>query len=178
MSGKPDIKPLSREGIAGTWLRYQPADKHFSVLAPSDGVEISYPVLNGEGKNMDLRYLIGNSGRTLYFVMWTKGPNGNSTDASTATEALNGMLSGINRTTERAGFIVTATPGGNVKLSGYSGRQYALSGGQATGVLRILSKQIGDQREVFMLCVMGGADAEESGNEFLNSLKINRSQSQ
>jgi len=178
ISGKPDIRPLSREGVAGRWLKYQPADRHFSILAPSDGVEITYPVLDGQGRSLDIHYVIGNRGKTLYFVMWTKGPNGNSTDTSTTADAVKGMLNGINRTTEQAGFVVTATPGRSLRLTGYVGRQYSLNGGPGTAVVRILSKQIGDEREVFMLCVLNDPESEASGGEFLNSFKISQNQSQ
>jgi endonuclease YncB( thermonuclease family) len=178
IAGKPDIRPISLEGSPGRWLRYQPADRHFSILAPSDGLEITYPVLDSQGKAVEFHYVIGNDGRTLYFVMWTKGPNGSSTDVSAAADAVNGMLSGINRTTERAGFVLTATPGRNLRLTGYAGRQYTLTGGPATGVVRILSKQIGDEREVFMLCVLNGPEGEASGDEFLNSFKIRQNQPQ
>jgi hypothetical protein len=177
ISGKPDIKPISSDGSPGRWLRYQPADRHFSVLAPSDGIEVTYPVLDGQGKSLDIHYVIGNGGRSLYFVMWTKGPNGNSTDATTADEAVNGMLNGINRTTTRAGFVMTAAPGRVLTLSGYSGRQYSLSGGPARGEVRILSKQIGDEREVFLLCVLSGSENEGSGDEFFNSFKISTNRS-
>jgi endonuclease YncB( thermonuclease family) len=176
IAGKPGVRPISSEGSSGRWLKYQPADRHFSILAPSDALEITYPVLDGQGKTLDLHYLIGNSGGTLYFLMWTKGPNGSSTDVSTAADAVKGLVSGINRTTERAGFIVTATPGRNLRLSGYAGQQYTLSGGPATGVFRILSKQIGDERELFVLCVLNGTESETSGDEFLNSFKISQNQ--
>jgi endonuclease YncB( thermonuclease family) len=176
ISGKPDIKPISREGVSGRWLRYQPADGHFSILAPSDGVEITYPVLYGQGKNIDLHYVIGYSDKSLYFVMWTKGPNGSSTDVSAAADAVKGMLSELNRTTERAGFIFRAVPDRSLKLSGYAGRQYMLSGGRATGVVRVLSRQVGDEREVFMLFVLNGPESEASGDEFLNSFKISQKQ--
>lgn len=171
-AGKPDIKRISPDGSAGHWLKYQSADHHFSILAPSDAVEITYPILDGQGKLMDLRYVIGTSNRTLYFVMWTKGPNGNSTDASTSAEAASALVAGINHSLERANFALTITPGRNLKLQDYSGRQYSLSGGPATGLVRVLSKQIGSEREVFVLCVVNGPEAQASGEEFLNSLKI------
>jgi endonuclease YncB( thermonuclease family) len=178
IAGKPEIKPISAQGAAGRWLRYQPADRHFSILAPSDGLEITYPVLNGQGKKLDLHYVVGKSGRSLYFVMWTKGENGSSTDVSTAEDSVKGMLSGINRTAERTGVIVTATPGRSLRMSDYTGREYTLSGGPATGVVRILSRQTGNEREVFMLCVLNGPESEGSGDEFLNSFKINQNQPQ
>lgn len=174
IAGRPNIKPISSGGTAGRWLRFQPADGHFSVMAPKDGLEITYPVVDGQGKIVEIHYVIGNSDKTLYFVMWTKGPNGSSTDVSTAADSVKGLLVGINRNSERAGFVLTATPGGTLRLAGYAGRQFSLSGGPATGVIRILSKQIGDEREIFMLCVLGGPEGEASGAEFLNSFKISQ----
>jgi endonuclease YncB( thermonuclease family) len=172
IAGKPDVKPLFADGAPGRWLKYQPTDKHFSILAPSDGVEITFPVLDNLGKAIDLHYVIGHNGATLYFLIWTKGANGNSTDATTADYAIKGLLTGVNRTSGQSGLFVTATPGGELKLAGYAGREYTLDAGPASGVVRVLSKQIGDEREMFLLCVMHPADSETSGADFLNSFKI------
>ena len=172
VAGKPDLKPLSAAGVPGRWLRYQPADKHFSILVPSDGVEITVPVLDGLGKTMDLHYIIGGVGTSFYYLLWTKGPNGNSTDASAAADAIKGMLEGINRSTGDSGPFVTAKPSGSLNVAGYVGRQYAMDAGLATGTVRILSKQIGDERELFFLCELNAVGAEASGPDFLNSFKI------
>ena len=64
--GKPDIRPLSREGVAGRWLTYRPADRHFSVLAPSDGIEMSQQVLAPQGKTVDKHDILGSSDSTIY----------------------------------------------------------------------------------------------------------------
>jgi hypothetical protein len=173
IAGKPDIRPLSSNPSPGHWLRYQPADRHFSVLAPSDGLEVTYPVLDGQGKTMDLHYVIGNNDKNFYFLTWAKGPNANSTDASAATDAINGLLSGINRANaRRGGIVVTATPGRSLRLNSYAGRQYELNVGPVSGVVRVLTKQIGEEREVFLLCALSVPDAEAAGDEFLNSFKI------
>ncbi|MGH9927791.1 MAG: thermonuclease family protein [Pyrinomonadaceae bacterium] len=173
LAGKPDIKPLSSAGAPGRWLRYQPADKHFSVLVPSDGFEITYPALDGQGKMTDFHYVAGNSDKAVYFVMWTKGPNGNSTDDSAAADAIKGLLGGLNRGNERSsGLAVSATPGRSLRLTGYAGREYALEIGPVSGVIRVLSKQTGDEREVLLLCVMSAVDSEISGADFFNSFKI------
>lgn len=174
VAGKPDVKQLSSSGAPGRWLRYQSADKHFSILAPSDGVEITVPVLDGLGKSMDLHYIIGGVGTSFYYLLWTKGPNGNSTDASTAADTIKGMLSGINRSTPQSGFEVTATPAGILNVAGYAGRQYTLDAGLATGTVRILSKQIGDERELFLLCELNAVGSGPSGPDFLNSFKIGK----
>ncbi|HEV7682369.1 MAG TPA: thermonuclease family protein [Pyrinomonadaceae bacterium] len=174
IAGRPVVKPISADGASGRWLRYQPADKRFSILAPSDGVEITVPVLDGEGKSMDLHYLVGGVGPNFYYLLWTKGPNGNSTDATTAAEAMKAMLEGINRSTAQSHIQVTATPEGVLNINGYGGRQYSLDAGVATGTVRIVSKQLGDERELFLLCEVNAVGAEPANADFLNSFKIGR----
>lgn len=175
LGGKPDVRQLSTDGVQGRWLRYQPADRHFSVLAPSDGVEVSYKVLAPQGQLMDVHYVIGVnvSSKTIYLLSWAKGPNGISTDASAAGDAVKGFLTEVNRVRERYGeILVTATPARSLRLAGYEGREYALATGSASGVIRVLSKQIGDEREVFLLGVLTTPGTLASGDEFLNSFKI------
>jgi endonuclease YncB( thermonuclease family) len=172
VAGKPEIKSLSTNGVAGRWLRFQPADKHFSILAPSDAVEITVPIIDGRGLSTDLHFIVGGVGSSFYYLLWTKAANGNSTDASTIDDAIAGMLEGINRATKSAGILVTAAPDRPLKLSGYTGRQYTLDAGPASGIVRILTKQIGDEREVFLLCELSPIGTEGNGVDFLNSLKI------
>lgn len=174
VAGRPDVRQLSADGASGRWLRYQPADKRFSILAPSDGVEITVPILDGQGKSMDLHYILGSAGASFYYVLWTKGPNGNSTDATTAAEAMKGMLEGINRSIAQSNLLVTATPEGILNINGYGGRQYTLDAGVATGIVRIVSKQVGDERELFLLCELNAVGSEPSNVDFLNSFKIGR----
>lgn len=173
VAGKPEIRQLSSDGAPGSWLRYQPADKHFSILMPSDGLEITVPVLDGQGQTMDLHYLSGNSGATVFFVIWGKGPNGASTDDSAAADAIKGIVDGFNRATAQGGGVaVSAEPGRSLKLVGYGGRQYTLNIGAVSGVVRVLSKQTGNERELFMLCVMSAVEGEPSGADFFNSFKV------
>jgi endonuclease YncB( thermonuclease family) len=174
VAGRPDVRRLSADGVSGRWLRYQPADKHFSILAPSDGVEITVPILDAQGKAMDLHYILGSAGTSFYYVLWTKGANGNSTDATAAADTMKGMLEGINRTTAQSGLSVTATPSGNLNVAGYAGRQYTLDAGVAMGTVRIISRQIGDERELFLLCELSAVGSEPSETDFLNSFKIGR----
>jgi micrococcal nuclease len=179
MAGQPTVKRISPDSAPGEWVRYQPASRHFSILAPSDGVELSYPVLDGQTNVVELHYVIGNNDGNLYVLMWAKGSNDNATDASAAADTVKGLVGGINRSIERAGqgFVVTANPVRDLTLSGYAGRQYKLSGGPASGSIRVFSKQNGDQRELFMLCVLNGP-ARSSGDQFLNSFRITQNHPQ
>ena len=74
--------------------------------------------------------------------------------------------------------IAVAAPDKNQSFAGISrqhlaaGRQYVMDAGLATGTVRILSKQIGDERELFFLCELNAVGTEASGPDFLNSFKI------
>jgi hypothetical protein len=173
VAGKPEVKPLSSDGKPGSWIRYQPADKHFSILVPSDGLEITTPVLNSLGRTTEVHYISGHSGTTAYFVIWGNGPNGTSNDDSAADDRIKGITKAFNQAAERGGGIsVSATPGRSLKLSGYSGRQFTLNIGPVCGVVRVLSKSIGDDRELFLLGEMSAANAEPSSDDFFNSFKV------
>ena len=99
-------------------------------------------------------------------------PNGISTDDSAPDDAIKGILNGFNQATANSGgFAVAATPGRSLKVTGYTGRQYALDLGPVSGVVRVLSKQIGDERELFFLCAMSAVDNESLGSDFFDSFK-------
>jgi len=173
VAGKPEVKPLSSDGKPGSWMRYQPVDKHFSILVPSDGLEITTSVLNSLGQTTDLHYVSGNSGTSVYFVVWGKGPNGTSSDDSAADDTIKGIIKGLNQAAERgSGISVSATPGRSLKLSGYTGRQFTLNIGPVSGRVRVLSKLIGDDRELFLLGEMSAANADPSSDDFFNSFKV------
>jgi endonuclease YncB( thermonuclease family) len=174
LAGNPDSRRVSVGGAAGQWMTYQPADRHFSVLIPSDAYEITSPIVDAQGKVVKVSYVVGSSSRVMYFVMWAKGPKNQYTDASMADDAMKNLLAGMNRAAERAGVTLAATPGRNLSLSGYAGKEYKVTGGPAKGVIRVLSKQIGSEREMFMLFVLIPPESEVSGNEFLDSLKISQ----
>jgi endonuclease YncB( thermonuclease family) len=177
IAGQPTFKRISPDGAPGEWVRYQPEGRHFSILAPSDGVELSYPVLDGQTKVVELHYVIGDKDGNLYVMMWARGSNDNATDASAAADTIKGLVAGINRSIERTGqgFVVTANRVRDLTLSGYTGKQYKLSGGPASGAVRVFTKQLGDQRELFMLCVLNGPAGDSSDDQFLNSFKISQS---
>jgi endonuclease YncB( thermonuclease family) len=175
MANKPEVRRLSADGEQGGWLRYQPADRHFSILAPSDGVEVTSQVLGPQGQLQETHYVVGvnMSRRTIYFLICSKGSTGTSTDASAASDAINGLVGGMNSAAQQHGEApAIVTPGRNISVNGYTGRQYSLTTNAGSGVLRVLSKQIGAEREVFMLGVLIPPGSPSSGDEFLNSFRV------
>jgi len=174
IAGQPTVRQLFVDGTPGRWRRFESAAKDFSILAPGDGTEAVYSVLDDHGKAVELRYIMGVSDQALFILLSTKGPDNNANDASVAAEAVKGLLMGINgRRRPEQGPGIEAIPGRVVKQGGYTGRQYSLSGGPGLGIVRVLSKRIGDQRKLFVLCVLNGPSGESQGTEFFNSLRIN-----
>lgn len=172
MGGNSEGRPLFADASPGSWHTYQPADRHFSILAPGNAIEFDGPILDDSGQTRNLHSVIGKSDGNLYILVWTKGPNGTATDESAAADIAKGLMAGFESASERTGIHATMTPGRNLKLNGYSGRRYVLTAGPVSGELRVLSKQVGDTREVFMLYVLNGPNSETTDAEFFNSFKI------
>jgi len=82
IAGQPTFRPLFADGAPGSWQRFESAGKDFSILAPGDGTEAIYSVLDDHGNAVEFRYVIGRSDETLFFLLSTKGPNNNYDDAS------------------------------------------------------------------------------------------------
>jgi micrococcal nuclease len=173
LAGNPILRRIATNGAPGRWTRFESGKHHFSVLFPSDGVEITYAVLDARGKAADAQYLVGGDYGTMYLLMSIAGDNASATDASVATDTVEGFVAGINRRIQQTGFQVNTKPSREVSINGFAGRQFVLHSELFSGTVRVVSKQVGDQREVFMLCVLNAPGTEPSGAQFLNSFKIN-----
>ena len=118
-------------------------------------------------------YLVGTVKQTLYGLLSTVAPNDQYTDAAVATEAVEGLLHGFNggNRGERP-FAIEAEGVREIQQTGYVGRQYRLRGGPISGLVRVLSKRIGDQRKLFVLFVLNGPAGDSDGSEFIGSFRI------
>jgi len=173
IAGSPIIKPIAPKSAPGEWISFQPSSRRFSVRVPGNSFEYEYPVLDSDKKIVNINYVIGSDEGSFYVVMWTRGANEGHTDATIAAETVRGLLDGINRNLEQMGqgLRATAGPGRDMKLGELSGKQYKLSLGSLSAVVRVFSKQVADQREVFMVGAFAGPGSEPS-IQFLNSLKV------
>lgn len=174
ISGQPNVKPITANGTPGRWTRFDSASDHFSVLFPSDGVEATSSVLDAQGNATPVHYLSGSNAQSVYLLMSSRVANGKYTDSSVADDTARGFVSGLNHGFERSGLNITVTikPQRDLRLSGHLGRQYILSSESFCGVVRVFSKQVGDQREVFMLIVLTRPGSESLGDQFLNSFRL------
>ncbi len=174
IAGLPNFKPITANGTPGRWTRFESVTEHFSVLFPSDGLEATYTALDGAGKMVPFHYLAGHSEQTGYMLLSTRGSNAGHTDASAADEAVHEFIGGFNNGIKISGSneSVTAKPIRDIRLSSYAGKQYTLNSRNLSGVIRVFSRRVGDERELIMLIVLNSPGSESSANQFLNSFKI------
>jgi endonuclease YncB( thermonuclease family) len=176
-AGRPELKPVAPNSPPGEWVRFEPDDRQFSVLIPAGGIEENSPVIDSQARIVHIHTVVGEKDGTSYLVLWTKSSNDNATDASAAESVAKGFTDSFNRSLQSSGldYVITAKPTGDVRLGGYAGKQYRISGGPVFATVRVLSKQIGDQREGFVLLVVSRVGS--SGQEFLNSFRIRKTSS-
>lgn len=175
IAGNPTSRQIAPQSAPGEWVSYQPTSRRFLVRVPGNSYEYAYPVLDSDKKIVNINYLTGSDEGSLYVVMWTQGANDGQTDASISADTVRGLLEGINRNLERMGQSLRATagPGRDIKLGDLSGKQYKLSLGSLAAMVRVFTKQLGDQREVFMVGAFAGPGSEPSV-QFLNSFKFSK----
>ena len=175
IAGNPTSRQIAPQSGPGDWVSYQPLSKRFLVRVPGNSYEYEYPVLDSDKKIVNINYVTGSDEASLYVVMWTQGANDGQTDAAISADTIRGLLEGINRNLDRMGqgLRATAGPGRDIKLGDLSGKQYKLSLGSLSALVRVFTKQIADQREVFMVGAFAGPGSEPS-IQFLNSFKVSK----
>jgi micrococcal nuclease len=175
IAGNPTSRQIAPQSAPGEWISYQPVSRRFLVRVPGNSYEYEYPVLDSDKKIVNINYVTGSDEGSLYVVMWTQGANDGQTDASISADTVRGLLDGINRNLERTGqdLRATAGPGRDIKLGDRSGKQYRVSLGPLAALVRVFTKQVDDQREVFMVGAFAGPGSEPSV-QFLNSLKFSK----
>jgi len=170
----PSVRPIAENGSASRWTRFESATQHFSVLVPSNAVEGSTLTPDSNGAPSALHFLAGGSDQGFYFVVSTKGPNENRTDASVLDKALQEIIAGMNQgaVSSRSGPLISVKPARELRLGSYVGRQFYLSAEGFSGTARVYTKQDGKERQLFVLFALTRPGSESFGNQFLNSFKI------
>ena len=170
----PSVRPIAENGSASRWTRFESATQHFSVLVPSNAVEGSTSTPDSSGAPVTLHFLAGGSDRGFYYLVSSKGPNENRTDASILDQELRQIIDGMNQgaVSSGSGPMISVKPARDLRLGSYAGRQYDLSAEGFSGTARVFTKQDGDQRQLFVLFALTRPGSESFGNQFLNSFKI------
>ena len=174
--GMSGVRPIAQNGSADRWIKYSSTAGHFSVTLPSNAIEgsdtISDPVT---GAPVALSFVAGGSSQGFYVALSAKGPNGSYDDATIRDQFINGLIAGMNAGAAQDGHpMLDLKPEHAISLNGYSGMQYKLSGTGMTGIARVFTRQVGEDRELFVLFAISHPGSEDSGNQFIRSMAITR----
>jgi endonuclease YncB( thermonuclease family) len=175
-SGLQRLRPIVQNGDASRWVKYTSSEGHFSVTLPSNAVEGSTTIPDpSTGGQMFVTFVTGGSNAGIYTVGVLRGPNGTSTDESARDQFIRGLIDGMNAGARQDGHaLLELRPERAINVGGYAGMQYRLSGAGAGGIARVFTKQVGDQREIFLLLTASRVDGDDLSDQFLRSFAITR----
>jgi endonuclease YncB( thermonuclease family) len=175
-SGLSGVRPIVQNGDAERWVKYTSAAGHFSVTVPSNALEGSDTLPDpSTGGSVAMNFVTGGSNAGFYVAMSARGPNYSGTDESIRDQFLKTLIGGMNYGAAQDGHAtLDIKPERAVSVSGYTGMQYRLSGAGVVGTARVFTKQVGDEREIFVLMTLSGPDGEDLSNQFIRSFAITR----
>jgi hypothetical protein len=173
-SGMPAVRPIVQNGDAERWVKYTSTAGHFSVTLPSNAVEGSDTITDpSTGGPVKLNFVTGGSNLGFYVAVAAKGPNYSGTDENIRDQFIKTVISGMNYGAAQDGHaMVELKPEHAVSVSGYTGMQYRLSGPGVVGTARVFTKQVGDEREIFLVVTLSRPDSEDLSGQFIKSFAI------
>ena len=170
------VRPIVQNGDADRWVKYTSTAGHFAVTLPSNAVAGSNTISDPQtGAPVAVNFATGGSSLGYYFVVSAKGPNGSGTDETVRDQFIKGLIDGMNYGAAQDGHArVELKPERAVNIGGYAGMQYQLNGPGFVGTARVFTKQVGDQRELFLVIALNRADSEDLRDQFIRSFAITR----
>jgi endonuclease YncB( thermonuclease family) len=171
-SGTSGLKPLVQNGSFGRWTSFESPISHFSIMIPSNGLEGSGVFSDVNGHSIAYDLVMAKSDRTFLQLYSGKGPNDRLTDVAELDKVIRDFGASLNQYAIRYGDKVSIDFARDLKLNGFTGRQYNVTCNSFTGTLRVFTKQIGDERQVFLLYAFSRLGGEGLESQFLNSFRI------
>ena len=166
------LKPLVQNGSFSRWTSYESPTAHFSIMIPSNGVETSGSAPDKNGIPIAYDIVFAKSDRTFLALFSGQGPTDHLTDSAELDQTFKGFSTSANQQAARFGDLISFKFVRDLKLSGYAGRQYSLTCNAFSGTIRMFTKQMGDQKQVFVLYELSRQGGEGLGGQFFNSFKI------
>jgi endonuclease YncB( thermonuclease family) len=158
------------------WRLFKPAGENFSAEVPGGGKQMKLPVA-ADGGTADLNLYMVRDGKTIYKLIWLTGPSYGEADEAALDQALGGYLKGIDQGYQSAGgrsFSCASQREQKLSLAGYAGSEYDLSSCIVPGKLRVFTKVIDGQRQMYV----GAAfypEPDPNVSRFLHSFTVSAS---
>ncbi len=174
--GMAGVKPIAPNGSADRWIKYNSTSGHFSVTLPSNAVEGSDVIPDpATGGSVTINFVTGGGGNGFYVALSARGPNSEGTDDSIRDQFINALVGGMNAGAAQDGHpAIELKPERAITLNGYNGMQYKMIGQGMVGTARVFTKQVGDDRDLFVLFAVSHPGSEDLGNQFIKSFAIQR----
>jgi endonuclease YncB( thermonuclease family) len=166
------LKPLVQNGSFARWTSFESPVSHFSIMIPSNGLEGSGVSSDENGHPISYDALIAKSDRTFMMLYSGRGPNDKLADAAALDKVIKDFGTAANQQAARFGEMISLKFARDLKLNGYLGKQYSLTCNSFSGTVRVFTKQLGDERQVFVLYVLWRLGGDGLEGQFLNSFKI------
>ena len=174
VAGNPTIRLVAPKASPEDWVTYRSDTPRFSIRVPGNSIFFEFPVLTEDLKIVNLNYVIGLSEGAMYSISWIKDSSlVHAPDRTIADRIMAHWVKGINHYLERERLPYTAkySSGRTIRIGSYSGKEFSLSADIMAGFVRIVSRRVGEQHEVFALGVLSRT-GDESAIDCLNSLKV------
>ena len=158
------------------WRPFKPAGENFSAEMPAGGrhLKLPVPLQDGSGGSIDLNIYMVRDGYAVYTTMWLTGPTYGETDRAVLDQAVRSFLKGLGIGYERTGggeFSCELESERKLSIAGYAGSEYDLPSCTVPGKVRVFTKVIGGQRQMYI----GGAFSwrpDRNVSRFLNSFTV------
>ena len=158
------------------WRLFRPAGENFSADIPAGGKQMKLPVAADSGTS-DLNIYVVRDGKTIYELIWLTGPSYGEADETALEQAMGGYLKGVDQGYQNAGggpFSCASQSAQKVSMAGYAGSEFDLSSCIVPGKLRVFTKVIDGQRQMYV----GAAfypEPDPNVSRFLRSFTVSAS---
>ena len=162
------------------WRPFKPAGENFSAEMPAGGKheKLPLPLNDGSGQTVDLNVYLVRDGFAIYMTMWMTAPTYGEGDRAALDQAVGGFLKGLSVGYQQGGgggqFSCELEGERKLSIAGYTGSEYDLPSCTVPGKLRVFTKVIGGQRQLYV----GGAfywRPDPNVSRFLNSFTVTAS---
>ena len=173
----PDMA-WATDASAKQWRPFKPAGENFSAEMPAGGKQEKVPLsLNdGSGRTIDLNVYMVRDGYAIYMTMWMTGPSYGETDRTALNQALGGFLKGLSAGYQHGGggeFACELEGERKLSIAGYTGSEYDLPSCTIPARIRVFTKVIGGQRQMYIGAAFHWHD-EPNVARFMDSFMVKR----
>lgn len=172
----PGLRPIVENGSFDRWTSFDSPIGHFSVMIPSSGLEGSMVTSDANGHSVALNVVRALGDRAHLLVIEARGPDINLTDSAFIDKSIHEFIRSVNQDKVQrgrsAGEMLSLKPVRDLKLANYYGRQYYLQNELFSGTVRVFTKRLGGDRELFAVLALARPGGEGVVRQFLNSFKI------